>query len=288
MTGLHLTLRQPLPGRWDASQLGGGLAGLPPEDVASLRLSRLGSRLSVAVGQQFDVQAAGERGSVTISGDLRALDGLASGWQGGHLLIQSDVGNHFARGQRGGAIELCGNAGDGVAQQMSGGRLLIHGSVGDDLAGPLPGHRSGMRGGMIVVQGNAGNAAGYRLRRGTLLVLGNVGDYCGGEMVAGTVLVGGTAGRQLGHGMRRGTIVVGDPVTLDSERFPVGQVGSLEVAKLIAAEVQSHAPQIASGLRGTLQRYWGDRLAGGQGEIWRIEYARLPLAVAAKKDKMRA
>lgn len=272
MTGLILRLRQPLDGCWDARQLGGGLIGLSVAAAGRLRLQRLGSRETAAASELFQIDPATDDHGVTLVGDLSSLDGLASDWYSGRLVVQGDVGDRFAAGQRGGTIDLQGSAGNEAGQQLRGGRLQIHGAVGDDLAGPAPGRRSGMRGGTIIVHGAAGQAAGYRLRRGTIVLLGSAGDYCGGEMIAGTILLSAAAGGGLGHGMRRGTILVGRSIAIDRQRFPLGQTGPLAIAKLLAAEVQPYTARLAAALRGTLQRFWGDRLAGGQGEIWQSDF----------------
>ena len=171
---------------------------------------------------------------------------------------------------RSGTIEVRGSTASHAAQQLRGGSIRILGNTGDYLAGPLPGRRSGMSGGRVVVAGSAGHHVGHRMRRGLITVLSDCGDGVASDMIAGTIAVGGKVGELIAAGMRRGTVSLAAPTPLDPIRFVCGSPSPLGITRLIAADLQHAAAEIAASLSVPARRFLGDRSCGGQGEIWQI------------------
>ena len=155
---------------------------------------------------------------------------------------------------------------------MRGGFIKIRGSAGAYLGAAYPGSRLGMREGVILVEGSAGDEVGSLMRRGLIAVRGAVGAGLGRGMIAGTILALGDAGRRLGAGMKRGTLVVPGlsqppedvllPTFARAGRF---RAPFLAVYYRQLAEWGFAVPGAVSS--GLLERYNGDLIVGGQGEI---------------------
>jgi formylmethanofuran dehydrogenase subunit C len=268
MSGWMLTLKSPLDEDFDASALTEMLSAASASELANLMLSSSRPLRSVKVGDLFDITQLEECGRFILRGDFARLHRIASRWHSHALHIEGNVGNGLATQMKSGSIDLVGNAGHQVAAQMRGGRVHVTGNVGDRVGGPLPGKRSGMSGGSVIIQGSAGHAAGFRLRRGSIFVHGDCGEGAGMDMVAGTIFANGNTGMHLGAGMKRGTIVLGQPTTLDAERFTEPRAYHSSFASLLASDIERESSPLATALRSRFRRSLGDLSAGGQGEVW--------------------
>jgi formylmethanofuran dehydrogenase subunit C len=234
---VRLELREPPPGRVDASPLTAG-------DVASGSL-RCG-RERIAVGDLFAISASGD--DLVLAGDLRLFEGIASRLDGGHVIVD-------------------GPCGDRAGEAMRGGRLTIHGSAGDRLGAAAPGARAGMTGGEIVVTGDAGEEAGAGMRRGLVAIGGRAAAGAGLRMLAGTVIALGGLGPEAGMGNRRGSLVSGAAATpLPSYAFATRlrpPALRLQLRRLRALGL----PVPDALLTARWARWSGDRLELGRGEL---------------------
>lgn len=267
MSGWQLSLIGPPPGDLDAAAMS-AIAGCSDEaTIARIPLPTPRSGRVLLLGDLFRLRRH-QHEQIVISGDVHFLHRLGYEWATGSLLVEGDVGEELGTRMRSGAIEVRGNTASRAACQMRGGVIRVSGNTGDDLGCPLPGLRSGMRGGRVVIAGTAGHHAGHRMRRGTVLILGDCGHGVGSDMVAGTIAVGGNAGNFAAAGMKRGTLILARPAALDTIRFVRSRFAPLAIAQLFARDMQSDAPQLAKLLDQPLERFLGDRSAGGQGELW--------------------
>jgi formylmethanofuran dehydrogenase subunit C len=242
---------------------------------AAAQTSRMQVRLgntSVELGELFAVQ--GERGDerLTLEGDLSHVHGLARGMSLGELIIHGKAGPEMGAEMTGGSINVEGSAGDWAAAELRGGFIRIRGSAGSFLGGAYPGSRLGMRDGVILVEGSAGDDVGCVMRRGLIAVRGAVGAGLGRAMVAGTILVLGDAGRRFGAGMKRGTLVVTGltrpPQEVVLPTFArAGRFRSPFLA-LYYRQLAGWGFAISEAVSSAwLERYNGDLVVGGQGEI---------------------
>ena len=238
-----------------------------PTEVARFRISAGNS--TVEVGDLFQVEGDGSDQHWVFQGDLRSMGGLASGMTSGKIEIHGDAGPRLGSGMSGGSIEVEGSAGDWAGAEMRGGSLRIRGNAGDFLGAALPGSRLGMRDGMILVDGDAGDDAGLLLRRGLIAVGGRIGANLGRRMIAGSVFGFGEVGPAVGFGMKRGTLALFGLENFEpSPAFePSGSFRphflTLYLRRL--RELGLSVPD--SAFTRAIQRYNGDRVEKGRGEI---------------------
>jgi formylmethanofuran dehydrogenase subunit C len=205
------------------------IAGLPLRD----------GRGALALGEVFTVH--GDRASrVRVEGDLRLVDAIGAGMDGGELVIEGPVGRYVGTRMSAGTLVVHGDAGYGAGLEMTGGTIEITGSAGDRLGAARLGASRGMTGGEIIVRGSVGAEAGASARRGTVVVGGNAGERAGFRMIAGNVVVLGDAGRGAGEWSKRGSIVV---------------LGSVEPPITYRYACTYRPPHIAVTLRRLRQRY---------------------------------
>jgi formylmethanofuran dehydrogenase subunit C len=262
---LTLTLRTAPAARvWAGGLVSARLQGLGASEVASLTV-RCG-RETLAVGEMFEVSGmADER--LVLCGDLRRVDGIGIGMEGGRLLVEGRCGHHLGARMSGGEIEVHGGAGDWAGAELAGGVLRISGDAGARLGAAYPGARAGMTGGEIIVSGDAGPEAGAGMRRGLVAVGGRTGNGAGLRMLAGTVMALCGIGAEAGIGNKRGTLVSGQAVEpLPSYAFatrfrPPALRLQLRRARQLGLEVDDAL------LRGTWARWSGDRTELSRGEI---------------------
>lgn len=244
------------------------LDGLAADEAARLRLPV--GNTTAELGELFRVEGRCDA-ELVLRGDLRGLRRLGRGMAAGRLLVEGDVGEGLATELAGGLVELHGRAGDGTAAGMKGGLLRIVGGAGNNLAAARPGERVGMREGVILVEGDIGDDAGLAMRRGLIAVAGSAGTGLGRALVAGSILAFGTVGRLAGAGMKRGTIGLfgpDDPPILPSFRLACRYRPpflGLYLRRLAAWGFP--IPEIAPSA--VFERYNGDLLEGGKGEILR-------------------
>lgn len=226
----------------------------------------------IQVGELFRIEGDAGDDRLTLEGDLIHLHKLGRGMTRGLLLARGDVGALAGAEMQGGTVQIEGSAGDWAGAEMRGGTLRIAGNAGSYLGAAYPGSRLGMREGVILVEGAAGDDAGVLMRRGLIAIRGNAGAGLGRAMIAGTVLALGTVGRYVGAGMKRGTILLpgldrpADEVLLPS--FPrAGRFAFPYVTLYYNQLAEWGFPVPAAMSSPELERYNGDLVAGGQGEI---------------------
>jgi formylmethanofuran dehydrogenase subunit C len=203
-----LTLRAQPPARVDASPL-------TPERCNALNRDRIAGlplrcgRETVAAGDLFEIDGYVSDWSLTIAGELGAVDGIGAGMSAGVMTARGDCGDHAGAGMRGGELRIEGSAGSWAGAAMGGGVLRISGDAGARLGAAVTGARVGMRAGEIVVAGDAGEEAGAGMRRGFVAIGGRAAGGAGLRMLAGTVVALGGLGPEAGIGNKRGTLASG-------------------------------------------------------------------------------
>jgi len=244
------------------------LRGLSTDQIRQTTITQGNARLSI--GDFFDVAGCCDDDHIVRwQGDLRAIKRIGEGLDSGQIVVEGSAGMHLGSGMTGGCIEVTGDAGDWAGAEMRGGLIRIRGSAGDCVGGGYRGSRRGMTGGEILIDGDAGNEAGRVMRRGLIAVGRACGDFCGSRMIAGTILVGGGSGRGAGAGMKRGTIgLVGEKAPEILPTF--ARAGVLRPLFLVAYARrlrEAGMEGLAMSLEGRMQRWCGDRLTVGLGEI---------------------
>jgi formylmethanofuran dehydrogenase subunit C len=250
-------------------------SGLDPEAFAALDATAAAKRpipIGNAVGEigdVFRVGGDGGDGSLVFEGDLRHVRGLGQGMKSGSVVVRGPVGPRLGAEMSGGRIDVEGDVGGWAGAEMRGGELRIRGRAGDALGAAFPGSRLGMREGVILVEGSAGADVGLGMRRGLIAVGGDVGDGFGRAMIAGTLFACAGTGRRIGAGMKRGTVVLATPAR--HELLPTfARAGRFRPPFLALYLKRLRAwgfpvPETASA--GPWERYNGDLVEGGQGEI---------------------
>ncbi len=224
---------------------------------------------TVEIGELFRVSGEPGGDHLVIEGDLTHVRGLGRGMTSGTLTVAGDAGDHLGAEMSGGSIEVLGSVGDWAGAALRGGQLAIRGSAGNHLGAAYPGARIGMREGVIVVEGPVGDDAGRSMRRGTIAVFGSAGDGLGHAMVAGSILAFGPVGRRPGVGMKRGTLALFSelrPTLFPTFRFACRY--RPPVVSLYLHHLQALGfPVPRATLAGAFERYNGDLLDGGKGEV---------------------
>lgn len=247
------------------------LAGRSADDIARLAIAADGR--PCPLGELFAVTGSAADGRVECEGDWSRVHRLATGMQGGEIVVRSDVGRHAAARLAGGRFVVEGRAGDWLAAGMSGGIVLVRGDAGDNVAAAVPGDDHGMTGGLVVVNGSVGCLAAARMRRGILGIGGSCGEAAAFELRAGTVVVGGAVGPRSGMGMRRGSLVALAGVPPVPPTFARGAAWSPNVLPLLVGRLSRAGFRPAGGPEvarcgGVWQQWHGDLLSGGRGEIF--------------------
>jgi formylmethanofuran dehydrogenase subunit C len=267
MSGLTLRLRAPLPDAIDArSVFAPGWSALDPAALARREVT-LPDATAVPLGELFTVEALGEPGHATVTGDLGRLAYLGAGLAEGRVLVDGSAGRGVGAGMRGGWLEVRGDVGDDAGVAMAGGALLVHGDAGHRAGAAAPGAKRGMTGGELVVLGSAGDEAGARMRRGIVAVAGAVGAAAGAAMLAGTVVATGF-GPDAGLFSRRGTLValghVDPPAT-----YRLAAIMQPVIVRLLLRHLRDRYafPVAAAHIDGFYRRFSGDFAETGKGEI---------------------
>jgi formylmethanofuran dehydrogenase subunit C len=169
----------------------------------------------------------------------------------------------------GGSIDVSGDVTDWAGAEMRGGLIRIHGSVGDCVGGAYRGSIRGMTGGEILIDGDAGDETGRVMRRGFIAIGGSCGQFCGSKMIAGNIVVGGQAGDRIGAGMKRGAIGVfgGIKSGLLPSFERAGTVRPLFLQPFARGLQTAGMESLAAAMRSVMERWCGDRLTIGLGEI---------------------
>lgn len=264
MSGYRLKLRAPLDARLDLTGITpAALAGLSSDAVARKDVF-LGAQ-RVALGELFEV-SSGASDALVVSGDPR-LDGVGADLGAGEILVEGPVGADAGARMTGGRLVVRGDAGDGLAAGLVAGRIEVAGDAGAGLGSALPGERLGMRGGVVQVGGNAGLRLAERLRGGLVLVAGDAGAGAATDLIAGTVAVAGRLGPDAGRGMRRGSLLLAQAPASLAPGFADTGSHDLVALLLMARRVPELAALFGGGVSGRAQRFAGNRLVGGEGEI---------------------
>jgi formylmethanofuran dehydrogenase subunit C len=243
------------------------LAGKSPAEIARLVVQH-GNRQE-PLGEFFDVAGDASDEQIVVAGDCQRVKLIGAGMERGSIVVEGSAGMHLGAEMRGGTIEVRGDAGDWVGAEMRGGMIRVRGNAGHLVGGAYRGSRRGMRGGVILVHGNAGNEVGCTMRRGLIAVVGSVADFAGVDMIAGTLCLFGPVGIRTGAGMKRGTIVLGH--TQPAALLPTFRFSCLYrpvFLQLYLRQLRDWGFPIEDRLlREPYQRYCGDLVALGKGEI---------------------
>lgn len=220
------------------------------------------------LGEFFHVEGDASDREIRIEGDCSRVKWIGAGMTAGKIAIHGPVGMHLGAEMRGGLIHVHGSVADWAGAEMRGGRIHIHGDAGHLVGAAYRGSRRGMRGGIILVDGKAGAEVGAVMRRGLIAIGGASGDFVGASMIAGTICVFGSPGVRCGAGMKRGTLAFFSdmPSLLPSFRHNCDYQPIF--MRLYLRQLQKWGfSQAQPFLRGKFQRFSGDLIAQGKGEI---------------------
>ncbi len=267
----------PITLRWlDATTLATESEWLRPDRLGSRTAAEVASlparvgNASATLGDLFRIEGDAGDGRLDIEGDLRHVRDIGRGMAGGHLTIRGAGGPGVGLEMAGGRIEVDGSVGDWAGAAMRGGHLLIRGNAGDMLGAALPGDRLGMRDGTIVATGDAGDDVGLAMRRGLIAIGGRAGQTLGRGMVAGSIFAVGPVGRHPGLGMKRGTLALAATAGSDLPPTfaPSGPYRPPVLTIYLRALAELGLPGAVLAFAGEPERYNGDLLEAGRGEIW--------------------
>lgn len=242
-------------------------AAIDPTDVPRFRIPVGNS--TAELGELFAINGAIDDGHLILEGSMPSLGWIGRGMTAGRLTVRGDVGPGLGATMTGGTLDVTGNVGPAAGAGMRGGVLSITGNAGDQLGAAEPGARLGMRGGVILVNGHVGDDAGLAMRRGVIAVSGRAGEGLGRAMIAGSVVVFGQAGKTTGTGMKRGTIALFDETPAEPA-FPFRHACRYRppVMTILLRSLQRHGLAVpSSAFVGAFERYNGDLLEGGRGEL---------------------
>jgi formylmethanofuran dehydrogenase subunit C len=263
---VRLVLRTPVTERLEVDGVAADrFAELDERSIAALPVWI--DRREARVGDFFDVQG-GRSDRVRVEGATARVCGLGAGMRGGELVIDGDAGDGVAAHMTGGSVTVTGRAGDEAGLAMSGGTLHIHGAAGDRVGGVPPGAARGMTGGEIVVGRGAGDDVAARARRGLVVIGGGVGHAAARAMIAGTLVVFGGALGEAGRGSKRGSVVAVGAVPVPSTYRYACTYEPPWIRLLMSYLTRRYGLAIDARVRdGRYQRYCGDLIAPGKGEI---------------------
>ena len=266
MSALTFSLKQTPAQRLDLSPLvSQNLQGLSLAEIAALELQNGKARRRV--DEIFEL-SGDDAQNIVFNASSDKLDFIGKQLEGGHIIVNGDVGAYLGLNMKSGSILVSGNTGIYSGCEMKNGLIEIQGNAGDFLGGALPGNKQGMKGGTILVKGNAGSRAGDHMRRGQILIEGNAGDYCGSRMLAGTIAVMGETGRYLGYAMRRGTLLLWKQPSLSPTFNDCGS-HTLAFLPILFASFRSLNSRFADSAQAfnRVQRFGGDMAETGRGEV---------------------
>jgi formylmethanofuran dehydrogenase subunit C len=245
------------------------LAGKSRAEIAQLIVQH-GNRQE-RLGEFFDIHGAAEDGELTLEGEMGRVKWVGTGMTRGRITIHGNIGMHLGSEMAGGRIEVHGNAGDWVGAEMRGGLIQVFGNALHQVGAAYRGSRRGMRGGTILIHGSAGNEIGSTMRRGLIAIGGDSADFAGVSMIAGSILLFGSTGIRIGAGMKRGTIALCGPSAGNAQLLPTFRLDCryrpLFMSVFLRALRQLGFPVPESAIGGMFQRYSGDLIALGKGEI---------------------
>jgi formylmethanofuran dehydrogenase subunit C len=250
------------------------LAGFHPSEVLSLSSAGIEKlRVPVAgkvlpLAECFRVSCSDEeQDELVLSGDTSRIISAGQYMASGRLVIRGEAGPNTAAQMSGGELEVFGDSGDNLAVAMCGGLVRVHGRSGDWCGAALPGQSRGMTGGIILVEGDVGTEAGAGMRRGLLVIAGNSGAWTGTHMLAGTILCLGRLGTGAGVEMIRGSLVAGSSEPLLPGIYPAGEADPEWLLICLEWLRRLGLPDLPAWDRRIPQRYIGDHLLSGRGEI---------------------
>jgi formylmethanofuran dehydrogenase subunit C len=220
----------------------------------------------------FHVEGTQGDERLIVEGNLSHVHGLGRGMSGGHLCVHGDAGPQLGAEMSGGLIEVDGSSGDWAGAEMRGGMIKIRGDTGSFLGAAYPGSRVGMRDGVILVEGSAGDDAGVQMQRGIIAIRGGVGGGLARSMIAGTVVVLGPVRKRIGAGMKRGSLVLpalgNSPEDCLLPTFTLAGQFPLPFLTVYLKQLSARGFAVpAAVLSARLDRYNGDSVVGGRGEI---------------------
>jgi formylmethanofuran dehydrogenase subunit C len=246
------------------------LAGKTVAEIARLPLQH--GNVQAPLAEFFKIAGDSADNEIVIEGDCSRVKWIGAGMSSGRITIHGNAGMHLGAEMKGGAIHLHGHAGDWVGAEMRGGHIHVHGNAGHLVGAGYRGSRVGTRGGVILIDGNAGNEIGSNMRRGLIAVGGDSGDFAGVSLIAGSIFIFGQPGIRLGAGMKRGTIALFGslPQLLPTFRFDCAYQPAFMT--LYLRQLRAWGFAVAEErMRGSYQRFSGDLVSLGKGEIlhWR-------------------
>ncbi len=253
-------------------------AGLDPGSLGSLSSTEVALKqipvgnTQAELGDLFALEGDAADGHLVIEGNLKNVRRIGQGMASGRLTVKGNVGPEAGSGMSGGSLTIHGDAGPWAGAEMRGGILRIHGNAGDFVGAAYPGSRLGMKDGVILVDGNVGEDVGLSMRRGLIAIMGGSGDGLGRGMVAGSIFAFGAVGKRLGAGMKRGTLALfGKTGILPPGILPTfvasGTLRPPFLSIYLKQLKEWGFPIPEATFSGTLHRYNGDLVEGGQGEI---------------------
>lgn len=227
------------------------------------------------LGELFAISGKFDDAHLVLEGSMPSLGWIGRGMTAGRLSVRGNVGPGLGATMTGGTIDVIGNVGDAAGAGMRGGVLSVAGNAGHQLGAAEPGARLGMRDGVILVNGNVGDDVGLAMRRGVIAVAGTAAEGLGRGMIAGSIVVFGHAGKGAGNGMKRGTIALFSK-TPATPTFPFRHACRYRppVMTILLRSLQRHGLPVPTGaFGGAFERYNGDVLEGGRGEllVWSSE-----------------
>ena len=242
------------------------LAGKTPAEIESLPVQH--GNTQVPLAEFFQVAGDSNDGEIVVEGDCSRVKWIGSGMKSGRITIHGSAGMHLGAEMTGGEIVVHGHAGDWVGAEMRGGRIHVHGNAGHLAGAAYRGSRLGMRGGVLLIDGQAGNEIGSTMRRGLIAIGGDTGDFPGVSLIAGSIIVFGQPGLRAGASMKRGSLICcgGRPALLPTFRYDCCYRPAF--LPLFLRQLQAwNFPFPEDCLAGAYQRFSGDLLALGKGEI---------------------
>jgi formylmethanofuran dehydrogenase subunit C len=269
MSLLSFTLRNAPPARLDLSGLTPAkLAGVSTYDVARIVVGK--DRDQATIGDVFDVSGAldGNTGLMVFAGCNGLMDGVGDGLDGGHIIVEGDVGAHAGRDMKKGRLDIRGSTGAYLGAGMKGGLITVAKNAGEFVGGALTGDKNGMAGGTIVIDGDVGERAGDRMRRGTIIARGSFGAQAGSRMLGGTLWSEKGFGLNPGSLLRRGTLIAPKFDAIPATFADCGR-HDLTILRIMSRYMIETLGTLApKPLPPMVRRYAGDLSTAGKGEIW--------------------
>ena len=242
------------------------LAGKTLAEIAKLPLQH--GNAPAPLAEFFTISGDPEDKEIVIEGDCSRVKWIGAGMTAGRITIHGNAGMHLGAEMKGGQIQLHGHAGDWVGAEMRGGHIHVHGNAGHLVGAGYRGSRVGTRGGVILIDGNAGNEIGANMRRGLIAVGGDAGDFAGVSLIAGSVFVFGQPGIRLGAGMKRGTIALFGDLPPLLPTFRLDCLYRPAFMSLYLRQLRAWGFSFPDEyLHGSYQRYSGDLVSLGKGEV---------------------